>query len=283
MNYYIAARSLIGRVRKNNEDNFSIDGDILSLSHGDSEIVCRTLTQSAPHLLGVFDGMGGYSNGEKASFIAAQTARDYMERLPKASNGGKVLIDLCLEANDKVCDAADGFQMGTTCALLYLRGAGYTICNVGDSPVFLIRDGQMIQISKDHTQKSTYEKATGKTAKPNQKFELTQCIGIPRDEMLIEPFIDSGKLCGGEVFLLCSDGITDMLSKDVIQEVVVRAASAEEIVAELTEKALSAGGRDNLTVICAKIENFTNLPYKLDGLFRRFTKHILRREGVKIE
>lgn len=283
MNYSIAARSLIGQVRKNNEDNFSIDGDILSLSHGDSEIVCKTFTQSVPHLLGVFDGMGGYSNGEKASYIAAQTAQDYMERLSNEFNNGKILIDLCMEANDKVCDAADGFQMGTTCALLYLRGSGYTICNVGDSPIFLIRDGRMVQLSMDHTQKSTYEKATGKPAKPNQKFKLTQCIGIPKDEMLIEPFLDSGKLCDGDVFLLCSDGITDMLSTDVMQEVIVKAKSAEEIVSELTEKALSAGGRDNITAICVKIEDFSNLPHKLRSLFRRFTKQSLKREGIKIE
>lgn len=268
MNYSFAARSLIGRVRKNNEDNFCIDDDFLPLNHGDSETVCRKLTDSAPHLLGVFDGMGGYNDGEKASYIAAQTAHDYLKHAFAASKAAKALTQLCLEANDKVCAAANGSPMGTTCALLYLRKADFTICNVGDSPIFLIRGGKMTQISVDHTQKNTYEKATGKSAKPNQKFKLTQCIGIPKEDMLIEPYTDSGSLQDGDVFLLCSDGLTDMLSTDVIQETVESAENVEKAVSALTKKALTAGGRDNITVICIKVEKSVDLPQKPGKLFR---------------
>lgn len=258
MKYFIAAKSLIGRVRKKNEDNLCIDAESLPLSHGDTLLISKNLANYSTHLVGVFDGMGGYSDGEKASHLAASTACKYLRRLDSENDKARILTELCLEANDKVCDVADGSRMGTTCALLCLSGNNYTVCNVGDSPIFLFREKMMKQISVDHNQKDTYEKVTGRLAEPRQKFKLTQCIGIPKDEMLIEPFTDSGRVQDGDVFLLCSDGITDMLSIDMIRQIIYGSKTAEKIVEELTETAFLAGGRDNITVLCVKAEGLAS-------------------------
>lgn len=253
MEYFVAAKTLTGKVRRNNEDTFCIDGETLPLLHGDSALISKELLFSLPHLVGVFDGMGGYSNGEKASYLAASIARIYWNRIGLQQNPAEVLTELCLEANDTVCGAASGTQMGTTCAMLCLNGDGYTLCNIGDSPIFLVRDGVMEQLSIDHNQRAMYEKITGKPAKPGQKFRLTQCIGIPREEMLIEPFTAAGRLQPGDTFLLCSDGITDMLRPEAIAEILGSSKTAEEAVTRLTERALENGGKDNITAVCVNV------------------------------
>lgn len=255
MKCQVAAQSLCGKVRKNNEDNFCLHDQILPLSHGDSDLIKKPLTLEVPHLLGVFDGMGGYNDGETASYLTALTAQKYAGKLGNGSGLARTLIDLCMEANDKVCDTAKGNKMGTTCAMLCLSGSRYIVCNVGDSPIFLIRKGQIKQITVDHNQRATYEKTTGKVASPNQKFKLTQCIGIPKEDMLIEPYVSEGILQKGDAFVLCSDGITDMLDRSVIRDIVDGASTVEEMVAKLTDLALLAGGKDNLTVICVKTED----------------------------
>lgn len=252
MNCSAAARCLTGLVRRNNEDNFSMDGDALDLKHTDSPLVCRTFADRSPHLFGVFDGMGGHRDGEMASFLAASTVAECIPEL-SGSNPAQVLTEFCLKANDKVCTAADGSQMGTTCALLCLKGDRFTVCNVGDSPVFLIRKGTIRQLSMDHNQRATYERVTGKPARPGQKFPLTQCLGIPKEEMLIEPYVTAGKAEKGDIFLLCSDGITDMLGLDMLLQVCVEDPSPEKIASTLTQKAMAAGGKDNATLICVCI------------------------------
>lgn len=269
MNYTVAAQSIIGQVRKNNEDNLCINDWFLDLSHGDSSLIHKSLPGFNTHLLGVFDGMGGYLDGERASYIAAKTASGYMDSISKSTDPRSVLTTLCLDANKKVCAEADGSQMGTTCALLCLSSGTYTLCNIGDSPVFLFRQNTLQQISMDHNSRATYEKATGQPARPGQKFKLTQCIGIPEDEMLIEPFLDSGTVQPGDFFLLCSDGITDMLSTEVICQILQTHSSPREAATALIGQAYSAGGKDNATVICVKVEGKNDFLHKITRLFNK--------------
>lgn len=270
MNYSVAARSAVGRVRRNNEDNMIVDGEILPIDHMDSSVISKTMADSHPRLVGVFDGMGGYSDGEKASYIAASMAKERFESLGEHEMPRHVLHQLCLETNDEVCKEADGSSMGTTCALLAFSEESYTVCNLGDSPVFLIRDGEMVQISVDHNQKAMFESVTGKPAPPNRKFKLTQCIGIPKEEMIIEPFIASDRVQSGDFFLICSDGVTDMIASDEIRQIISDYKSPEAVVNKLTEKALEAGGRDNITAVCVLAYGTSNRVMVLDGFLKKF-------------
>lgn len=270
MKYDVAAKSSVGRIRRNNEDNLILDGIILPLEHKDSAVISRSITSDGGKLVGVFDGMGGYSDGEKASYIAAMTAMQATEHRASSIPHEEFLHSLCMEMNDEVCREADGSSMGTTCALLFLYNDRYTVCNIGDSPVFLIRNGEMTKISVDHNQRAAFERATGKSAPANQKFKLTQCIGIPKDEMIIEPHIASAGVQYGDFFLLCSDGVTDMVSHDCIRRIICEHKTPEAVINELVERAMNAGGRDNITAICVAATGAESRVRNLDGFLKRF-------------
>ena len=270
MKYSVAAKSVTGRVRRQNEDNFLLNGEILEMTHKDSALLSGEFTDEGAHLVGVFDGMGGYDGGEVASYIAAVVTREYAASQLPCDSKEAFLNDLCLEANDEVCKEADGSQMGTTCALLYFHEGKYTVCNIGDSPVFLFRNGAMCQISVDHNGRATFEMATGKKAPAGKKFSLTQCIGIPRDEMLIEPYIASDHVRKGDFFLICSDGLTDMVDFKDIEEVIGKFKEPEEVTEELITRAMNAGGRDNITIVCSVASDESGRVKTLDGFLKRF-------------
>ena len=270
MKYSVAAQSVTGRVRRQNEDNLFLDGEILDLVHKDSALLSRELTDDIPRLVGIFDGMGGHDSGEVASYIAAATTRECAGIQSPCDSKEAFLNAICMEANDAVCEKAEGSQMGTTCAMVYFHKGTYTVCNVGDSPVFLFRNGAMRQISVDHNQRATYEKITGQKAPAGQKFKLTQCIGIPADEMLIEPHIASGNVRNGDIFLICSDGLTDMVVPEDIAEILRVCKVPEQAVEELITRAMEAGGRDNITIVYAAAEGTSNRVRTLDGFLKQF-------------
>jgi protein phosphatase len=151
-----------------------------------------------------------------------------------------------------MCDA-DGMLMGTTASMLYFQKRAYTLCNIGDSPVFRYRHGQLTQIHQEHTERATYESVTGKKAEPGKKFRLTQNIGIFPDEITIEPYCAVGDLKPGDIYLICSDGITDMVSSAQIIETLNAQPTAADIAQSLEEQALAAGGKDNATIICIRV------------------------------
>lgn len=270
MKYSVTAKSAVGRIRRNNEDNLILDGEVLTLTHKDTPVMNKVFSDEKCRLVGVFDGMGGYSDGEMASYIAACVAKKYVESNAVNALHEDALNRLCMEANDEVCKEADGSPMGTTCALLSLYNGRYTVCNVGDSPVFLIRDGVMKQISVDHNQRTTFERATGKPAPANQKFKLTQCIGIPKDEMIIEPYIASDGVQNGDFFLLCSDGVTDMIPFEGIKNIIYEHKTPEAVVNELIAKAMEAGGRDNITAVCVASTGTESRVRNLEGFLKQF-------------
>lgn len=275
--YQVAARSMVGRVRKNNEDNLCIDDYCLPENHGDSEVITYNLKSSKPHLLGVFDGMGGYSDGEKASYIAASSSRHHREGSSVEDGFTQMLINMCMEANDLICAEADGSHMGTTCATMILYNEHYTLCNIGDSPIFLVRDGAIRQLSIDHNQRATFERATGKLAKPGQKFKLTQCLGIPKEDMLIEPYTEEGAIRDSDIFLICSDGVTDMVDAITLQKLVNTSETAAEMLDKITHQAYEAGGRDNITLICIQIkeqDTAGGVKMYFDSLWSRVRKAI---------
>lgn len=280
MQLVAAVGSHIGKVRRNNEDNFCFDGMIMPERNSGCDVNVKTLSGEDVHLMGIFDGMGGHFRGECASYLAAVVANKYIERLPGCTDFQRLLAQYCMDANDAVCEASDGSMMGTTAALLCFHGNSCTACNVGDSPIFRLRRGTLEQISMEHTQRASYERTTGKVATPGTKFKLTQCIGIPKDEMIIEPHCTEEVLSTDDVFMICSDGLTDMLSHDEIKSILSGTDSPDEMVYTLMDRALEAGGRDNITVICIctrgevphldRVKVF--LQHKLNQILRLFNK-----------
>ena len=149
--------------------------------------------------------------------------------------------------NDKICEEheKDKCYMGTPAAILYFYFEKVYICNVGDSRIYQIKNGNIMQLSKDHVVNIVNEKT---------KPALTQNLGIPEEEMKIEPYISKCNCNMGDKFLICSDGLTDMVSEEAILQIVNQHKNVKEIVEELLETALENGGKDNTTIIVCEVK-----------------------------
>ncbi len=245
MNYRVryACWSHAGKCRKLNQDNFICDGRFMD--EGAQSLafpLVGYVTPSHPALMGVFDGMGGEECGEVASFIAAKTALDF-------SFGENPLEDLqkiCKEANEKICAYAaenDVMAMGTTAAFLAFADAEIFLCNIGDSKIFRFADGGMEQISVDHCAFAAY----------GAKQPLSQNLGIPASEMEIDPYMAKGFYNDGDVYLICSDGLTDMVAVGDIAKILSETAFNESV-NRLLNAALENGGKDNITILLCRVE-----------------------------
>lgn len=240
----------IGKVRKNNEDNFFFNGRCLE---ADNSGLRQPELFSAPLIreicLAVFDGMGGECFGEDASFAAAICLKTYTRKLlDYIIPARKFLKDLTLTINEAVAKKAKELQterMGTTIVALYFTHGNVYVCNVGDSRAYRLRDGEFLQLSEDHAEKNTPE--------GRKKAPLTQYLGMDPDELRLEPYIAKGDLKHGDTYLICSDGLSDMISNVEIADILHRANTMETCARELVDQALSHGGRDNITVIVCRI------------------------------
>jgi len=240
----------IGKIRKNNEDNFYFAGRCLeSENSGLRNPVCYDEPLKHGFCVAVFDGMGGENFGEIASYTAArqmqQTERTFADFFVLEK---KYLQRLTMQLNTAVVNAAKELcteRMGTTLVALYYTSRHVYVCNVGDSRAYRLRDGEFLQISQDHVE----ARPRGKS----KKAPLTQHLGIDPEDMLIEPYIAKGDLKRGDQYLLCSDGLTDMLTNFEISDIMLNSEDAESCVQALIQAALEHGGRDNITAIVCRL------------------------------
>lgn len=246
----------MGKIRKNNEDNFYFNQVTLPEENlGMDQILYAkyNLSESA-EIFGVFDGMGGEADGQIASYLSAsllKEKRKFLISSPAKIN--KNYEDLIQKMNEIVyLDAEKRFnRMGCTASMLMFADKKVYLCNVGDSPIFRLRGNVMTQISQDHTDAEML-KQQGIT---NRKPHLTQCIGISPEEMQIQPYLYEEKICADDRYLICSDGLTDMVKKEEIERTLQEVTDLEECVECLIQKALDGGGRDNITVVVLQIED----------------------------
>ena len=232
----------VGRVRKVNQDNYSCAG---LYRHIDKETRIYPLTGTVSTgrcaVFGVFDGLGGEQRGEVSSYLAASLAAH-------GKWGRRIKNDLkafCNKANRAICDFAEeeGLRAtGTTAAMLVFRGRKLFLCNLGDSRIFRLSKGRLIRISKDHIEPGAHG------AKP----ALSQCLGIPPEEFLIAPYITRVSSRKGDRFLICSDGVTDMLNEADIAKYSVE-KSVKKAAKKLMSQSLEKGGRDNTTLILIEV------------------------------
>ena len=256
----------IGKIRNNNEDNFWCCGDSLEAQNqGMSHIRSGYMKQSEYPLLAVFDGMGGESCGEMAAFLAAEacgehfkTAKDGIRNDPE-----EFLNEICESMNQAICDYGRTNKinsMGTTAALLAFAEDAVYSCNLGDSRIYKSDREKFYQISQDHVLgRSLFGKAP-----------LTQYLGMEEENLQLEPSISRQEIKIGDRFLLCSDGITDMLSDGEIADILSRDIPVAKTVEILVDRALKKGGRDNITVVlCEIMEQPRNMYRRVLNWFHR--------------
>ena len=239
-----------GKIRKNNEDNFCFDGACLDVeNNGLENPVYIKQTVKTGLSFAIFDGMGGENYGEIASFAAAKKMLNAKRKLKDwLSSNTKYLNRLSLALNEAVLEAKREQRtdrMGTTMVALHFSGRYAYVSNIGDSRAYRLRNGELLQISVDHVEHHPEQK--------RRKAPLTQHLGIDPKDMLIEPYIAKHKLQKGDMYLLCSDGLTDMLSNVEISCLMRESDHMDERVVQLIQNALDKGGRDNITVIVCKV------------------------------
>lgn len=234
--YYCTSH--VGKIRKNNEDNFFCNGHYMEAeNNGTSEVIHGVVDSSENAFFVVFDGMGGEECGEMAAHLAAKTLSD-----SSFENDMDAFLDAyCQKANQEICNYTKEhqlFSMGSTVALLSFQKKGITLCNIGDSKIFLLSGNELQQISYDHV-----------TASGNgRKALLTQKLGMPEDELTLTPYIAGGEYHNKDIYLICSDGLTDMVPNERIREIIQKSPQ-DTVCNELLQQALENGGKDNITFI----------------------------------
>ena len=264
MKYQIAFScvSHIGKCRKMNQDNFICNGQYLEQDSQAKEVWLKGVVPvKSPQIFGVFDGMGGEECGEVASFLAARQAT--MGVIAKRTKDVEADIKrYCLDANAAICNYAKEHSivcMGTTAAMLVFDKSEIVLCNIGDSKIFRFAEHKIEQISQDHLAISPY----------GTKPSLSQHLGITPEEMLIEPYIAHGQYNKGDIYLLCSDGLTDMVEVSDIENI-IEYSGLERVTSVLLEQALAHGGKDNITILVCKIES-------KDRIWKKIMKRLLKK------
>lgn len=240
MHIEYGSRSDQGKVRTSNEDSYAA-----SVKH---------------KLFVVADGMGGHAAGEVASQIATSTVEETVAvRSGPEWNPEDVLRLAAEEANSRIYQAArikrEFSGMGSTLTVLLFRDNHYYIAHVGDSRAYLLRDGALDQLTRDHSLvwhllESGVLRKEELSSHP-QKNLITRSIG-PHPS--IEVDLERGDAREGDVFLLCSDGLTDAVSDEYIRRILSDASKTpQEIGDMLVDTANMHGGPDNVTVVVVRL------------------------------
>ena len=264
----------IGKVRENNEDNFYANGRVKKSNNTPFDYYVD-YKERKQYLYAVCDGMGGEEFGELASMIAVDILSEY-----QTTDIKRTIVDYVKKANQLICDESDkneGVRIGTTFTLLYINNGKAISYNIGDSRVYLFRKNKLTQLSEDHTQAQRLVKigVIKKEAVSGHRYKhkLTQHLGIRPDELIIEPYISQEiSIKQNDLYLLCSDGLSDMVSEEKISEILsIKEVDIKQLANKLVSIALEGGGKDNVTVIVIKINEH-------DSVWSKYYRGIISRK-----
>jgi protein phosphatase len=207
-------------------------------------------------MFAVADGMGGAQAGEVASRIAAgafERARDSDE--PPESRLESIALDANREIHDLAQRDSSTAGMGTTLTSAMLRGSEVALGHVGDSRAYLLRDGELKRLTKDHSlveELRRQGRLTEEEAEEHpQRSIITRALG-PEPDVAVDTLTVPAR--AGDVFLLCSDGLTTMVPDEEIRRILVEARSMRSAVNKLIDAANSGGGRDNITAVAFRLD-----------------------------
>ncbi|MEM8777341.1 MAG: Stp1/IreP family PP2C-type Ser/Thr phosphatase [Cyanobacteria bacterium P01_G01_bin.49] len=224
-----------GLLRSVNQDNFYIDPD--------------------GRFFMVADGMGGHAGGQEASLIATQQIKTHLDSYWESEvSSYEILEEAIIKANESILEDQKAHpergEMGTTAVVVMFRGEQPLRGHVGDSRLYRLRDSHLEQITEDHTWVARALKVGDidpEQAKTHPwRHVLFQCLG--RKDVQ-KPEIIELDIQTGDRLLLCSDGLTEEVTDDTIQEIFSQSESCDKIAANLIEAAKDGGGSDNITVV----------------------------------
>lgn len=224
----------LGRQRQGNEDNFFVRAPVFVVA----------------------DGMGGANAGEVASEMAV---RSFDPEL-RDGNPAEALVDVIEGANKRIHDRSTSDEsssgMGTTVTAAYVAEEEVIVAHVGDSRAYLLRDGELLRLTTDHSlvgELVARGKLTEAQAESHpQRSVITRALG---PEAHVQVDVDIFPARTGDVFLLCSDGLTSMVHEPQLKPLFDDAGDLEALGNKLIDAANGAGGRDNITVILFRLES----------------------------
>lgn len=250
MRIEVAGTTHVGMKRNHNEDNY--------------------LVAPEENLFCVADGMGGHSSGEIASKIAVEelgeffrmTSRDgdatWPFKMDKSRNYDENRLATGIKlANKSIFEKANNEAkykgMGTTIVSVHFVNNTAYVGHVGDSRVYFFRNGVLTQVTEDHSLLNDYLKAKKLTPEEIEHFPhknvIVRALGMKETVQVDVSRIDSQS---GDIFLLCSDGLSGMVSDAQIQEILARTTDLEKACTQLIDMANAAGGTDNVTCVLAR-------------------------------
>lgn len=241
----VAALTHRGAVRDHNEDTIAIDSQIIAGDGGEPS-VCE-LAGGIPHLLMVADGMGGHACGE----LASRSALELLISKPFFFENEASCSDALLVANDRIYDLMrrrpEALGMGTTIVGAALKPESLIHFNVGDSRIYHHSFGNLLRLSHDDVPRA----APGRAHRTSHL--ITQALGGPASRSRIVPHVAKvSPLKREEMLILCSDGLTDMITEEVLLRVLDSTSEVAACARKLFKLSLAAGGHDNVSVIVAR-------------------------------
>ncbi len=231
-------------IRSGNEDNFTVDAN------------------PQRGIFIVADGMGGHAAGEVASEMAVKIIQRELSQITTLAGEavGKLAGDTLRKANraihDRTLTEVDKQGMGTTASVLVISAAKYLIGQVGDSRVYMMRDGTLTQLTKDHSY--VQEQVDAGFLTPEQaryhpySNVITRCVGASPD---VEPDVYRGEVRVGDLFLVASDGLTGMVDDRRLGQLLGSRAEPTRKVHALISEANGRGGLDNITAIIVEVQD----------------------------
>jgi PPM family protein phosphatase len=231
------------------------------------------------YLFAVADGMGGYAHGGMASSLAIQAVSDayYGHANRTAERSLQVGVEM---ANLKVFQAAQQLgvgRMGTTLTAVGIRGRKLHLAHVGDSRAYLVRDGQLTCLTRDHT--AVGDLVRMKVISPDrvrthaQRSILNRAVGLT---MFVQPDLSDLELKEGDRLILCTDGVWSALEDDDLGKIARQAREAEKLSQDLVARALEEGSDDNASVVSIFIHSLAHVPAQAPNRARWKWLQVLR-------
>lgn len=240
-----ASRTDIGNIRIVNEDRSLIVPELQGFTLGI-----------------VADGMGGHQAGDTASQLAVELIHKrmlYLEEDMSETDCEQLIIEAVSDANRRIYEMASSREqfngMGTTVVVVLARQTDILVAHIGDSRAYLCRDGVLRQLTDDHSLVNELVKS-GQLSKEEAKVHprrnvLTRALGT---DATVETEINRYAWQSGDIVLICSDGLSGLVSESRLQELLHVDQDLEQLADELVHSALKAGGDDNVTVVLLKNE-----------------------------
>ena len=247
MNLYVTAASRIGCVRKNNEDMVLVGSSFIRNDNFSTKI---ELDSEKRTILAVADGMGGHKSGEVASSDVLHNLQFFFNDIPSGLNAGELneMLMVWLESINMIIDSKGHVDeqhkgMGTTLVGIACYEGDFFSMNCGDSRLYRLRNGSLLQLTKDHSLNNILGSSEHCSI-------ITNCIGGGCKNSFMDIVRMTDDFLPSDIYLLCSDGLSDMLNDQQIEIMLKSGGDADA----LCEAAIKAGGFDNVSACVIEVK-----------------------------